>query len=134
MSNEEQIREKALQFQLMQTNIEILQERENLLAQKLEELHRTKLAIEELEATKKGDAYIPIGSGNFILGKISDLDNILIGIGSGLAIKRNRKDAVGIVSDRMGDLEKELKDISSHGQETLTKLMKLQKDIEKLQE
>lgn len=133
MKNEEELRDKALQFQLMQTNVEILQERESMLAQKLEELHRTKLAIEELGLTKKNDAFIPIGSGNFILGKITDLDNILIGIGSSLAIKRNRKDALGIVDDRMEELEKELKDISSHGQDLLMKLMHLQKDIEKLQ-
>ncbi len=130
---EDKLREKAMQFQMLQANIQSLQERENMLVQKIEELHRTRLSLKELDITKKGDAFIPIGSGNFIPGKITELDKVLIGIGGGVAVKKERTDAIGFVQDRIDELEGEITNISKHGQGLLTQLSKLQTDIEKLQ-
>ncbi len=133
MKKEDEFREKAIQFQLMQSNIQMLQEREGVLIKKMEELQKTKMAFEELDSTKKGDAFIPVGSGNFVSGNITDTDNVLVGIGSGVAIKKTMKDAVKIMDDRIDMIEKELKGISDEGQKLLPKLVKLQNEIEKLQ-
>ena len=103
MMKEDKLREKAMQFQMLQANIQSLQERENMLVQKIEELHRTRLSLKELDITKKGDAFIPIGSGNFIPGKITELDKVLIGIGGGVAVKKERTDAIGFVQERIDE-------------------------------
>ena len=133
MMKEDKLREKAMQFQMLQANIQSLQERENLLVQKIEELHRTRLALKELDVTKKGDTFIPIGSGNFIPGKITDLESVLVGNGGGIAINKQRTDAIDFVKERIDELEGDITNISKQGQNLLTQLSKLQTDIEKLQ-
>jgi len=123
---------KMIEFDILQNNLKMIKEREEVIAKKLEELTLTKVAIEELEHTKLGETFIPIGSGNFIEGNISKIDNIIVGVGSGIAIKKKRNDAINILDRRVEEMENALKELSIQGQETFNQLRSTQEEIEKL--
>jgi len=123
---------KMIEFDILQNNLKMIKEREEVIAKKLEELTLTKVAIEELEHTKLGETFIPIGSGNFIEGNISKIDNIIVGVGSGIAIKKKRNDAINILDRRVEEMENALKELSIQGQEIFNQLRNTQEEIEKL--
>jgi len=76
---------------------------------------------------------IPLGSGNFVFGKIDDAENIIVGAGAGVAIKKNKKEAMGILESRIGELENSLRGLTGQSQLIVEQLEKLQSEIEKLQ-
>lgn len=122
---------KVIQHQMLQNNLRIIQERETLITRRLEELRSTKLATEELKNIKPSDALIPIGSGNFVFGRILDSNNIIVGIGSGVAIKKKRKDAIEILEKKINEVENVLDDLSNQAQIIIDQMRKIELEVQK---
>lgn len=132
--NKEEIQKKVLQFQYMEASLRGLQERAQIVSQRMEEIQRTILALEDLDKTKPADAYIPIGHGNFVQGKIDDTKEIMVNVGSGIVLKKKREEAKKMLESKLKVFEEDLKEISSSAQNILMELQKIQDDIQKLQE
>ncbi len=111
----------------------MLQEKAAVVNQKLEELQKTKASMEELGKTKPNKALIPLGSGNFAYGSIENHNDIIVGIGSGVAVKKKRQEAVKVLDKRIKDEEKSLDDILKQSSAFVIQLEKIQQEIEKLQ-
>ena len=131
--NKEEIQKKVLQFQYMEASLKGLQERAQLVSQRMDDVQRTMLALEDLEKTKPSDAYIPIGHGNYVQGKIEDTKEIMVNVGGGIVLKKKREEAKGMLEEKLKVFENDLKEISVNAQKILTELQKIQEDIQKLQ-
>lgn len=131
MNNNDKIREKAVQFQMIQHKLKGLEHKEQMILSTVEELERAMLALQDLEKSK-GDAYIPVGGSNFVFGEVKDNQNVLITIGSGIAVKKKREEALKITEDRANEFKKESEKIMRQIQHMSDELMTLQTDIETL--
>jgi len=129
----EDFQKKVVQFQILESNLKALQEKADELNQRIEEIQSTKTAIEELKQIKPSNALIPLGSGNFVSGKIENAEEVIIGIGSGIAIKKKREDAIIVLDNTMKELERSLDDVRNHIMSIALQLEKLQEELEKLQ-
>jgi prefoldin alpha subunit len=129
----EDFQKKVVQFQILESNLKALQEKADELSQRMEEVQSTKTAIEELNQIKPSSALIPLGSGNFVSGKIESTEEVLIGIGSGIAIKKKREDAIIVLDNTMKELERSLDDVRNQIMSIALRLEKLQEELEKLQ-
>jgi prefoldin alpha subunit len=133
MSKKEELQKKIIQFQILNTTLAALQEKAKIINQQKEELQKTKNAIEELKTINPNKALIPLGSGNFIYGRIDDTENIIVGVGAGVAIKKKRKEAIEILNLKLRELEVSMNDVTNQMQVLSQQLEKLQIEIEKLQ-
>ena len=133
MKKDEDLQKKILEFQLLDSNLRMLQERAELFNQKLQEVQSTKEALDELENTKPNKAMIPLGSGNFIFGSIDNCDDVLVGVGAGVAVKSNRNKALENLDKRIEELEKSLNDIVKQINVFVSQIEKVQGEIERLQ-
>jgi len=134
MSKEEELQKKVIQFQLLESNFRIFQERAEIINERVEEMQKTRLALEEMDVKKATSALIPLGSGNFVFGKIDDSDNVIVGIGGGIAMKKNKKEAIEILNSKIKEYEKNMNNLSEQSGKIFLQLQKLQSEIEKLQE
>jgi len=130
---EEELQKKVVQFQILEANLKMLQERASVINQRLEEFQKTRTAISELKITKPNKALIPLGSGNFVFGSIENSKDIIVGIGSGIAIKKKREDALKILDDKITETADVLNDITKKSQALIQSLEKIQLEIEDLQ-
>jgi prefoldin alpha subunit len=130
----EDMQKKIIQFQVLEANLKTLQEREEIISDRIAEIENTKAAIEELKKAKPSKALIPIGSGNFISGKIEDTEEIIVGIGSGVAIKKKREDAIAILDSNFKEFEKNLNELRNQSTAIALQLAKIQEEVEKSQE
>ena len=133
MKKEEDLQKKIIEVQILESNLKVLQERATVISQRLEELEKTRSSIEELKGTKPTKALIPLGSGNFIFGSIESSEDVIVGIGSGVALKKNREGAVEILDSRIKEIEDNLKEIASQSTIIAEQLEKIQEDVEELQ-
>jgi prefoldin alpha subunit len=130
----EDIQKKIIQFQIMEANLKALQEREEVLSERLAEIENTKAAIEELKKIKPNKALIPIGSGNFVSGRIEDSEEVIVGIGGGVALKKKREDAIAILDSKFKEFEKNLSELRNQSAAIALQMAKIQEEVEKLQE
>ncbi len=111
---EEDLQRRSLQFQILQASLQAIRERGHALLIKMEEMDNTKEAIKELKSVKSGSEMLaPIGSGNFISGKICDTEKILVGVGGGIAIKKSSEDALKFLETRISEAKSALIELNS---------------------
>ena len=133
MNKKDDIQKKIVEFQILDTNLKMLQEKAGLVNQKLEDLQRTKIAIEDLEDAKPSKALVPLGSGNFVYGSVENCDDIIVGIGSDVAVKKKREKALEFLGSRIKDLENDLNTVLKQSSVFVMQLEKVQQEIESLQ-
>lgn len=133
MNKKDDLQKKIVEFQILDTNLKMLQEKAGFVNQKLEDLQRTKIAIEDLKSVKPSKALVPLGSGNFVYGSVENCDDIIVGIGSDVAVKKKREKALEFLGSRIKDLENDLNTVLKQSSMFVMQLEKVQQDIENLQ-
>jgi prefoldin alpha subunit len=133
MSDKEDMQKKIMEFQILDSNLKMLQERAEIFNERMEDLQRSKAALEEMKTTKPEKALIPVGSGNFVFGSIENCADVIYGIGSGIAMKGNIEDALKNIDGRAKEIEKSLNEIIKQITIFVSQLEKTQREIESLQ-
>ena len=126
----DKLQEKMVHFQILENKIKQVKQKEQGVLVQIEELTRTKENIDEIS---KNDSMIPIGAGVFIPATITDDQNVLIGIGSGTAIKKTKEECKEILDSRIKEAESVLNDIDKDVQKMIQEITKVQGEIQKLQ-
>ena len=133
MNDKEDLQKKIMEFQILDQNLKMLQERAEFFNQKLEEVQRTRDAVADLEKTNPGKAMIPLGSGVFAYGSIDNCADLIMGVGSGIAIKGDRAKVLENLESRAKDIEKDLNEIVKQITIFVSQIEKTQRDIEAMQ-
>ncbi len=130
----EEKQQKIMQFQYLQQAQQQIQQQTAQLAQKIAELASAKQSLEDFEKVKPSDALIPVGGGNYISGKISNSDEILVTFGAGVAVKKSRADAMKITEARLNELQKIGAEMSSQQNLINLQLQSLQSELQKAEQ
>ncbi len=132
---EHDLNQKMMQFQLLQNNFQSLRQQLENGAMRLEELTQARLSLENLDNAKSGDTiFLPMGAGNFIDGKIGDVNKVLVSIGGEAAVKRKRTEALEILDKKLEDVKVALDELYKQEQRIVAELNRLQPEIQVLME
>ncbi len=130
---EEEIQKKMLQFQILEGELRAVRGQLEQALARIDEASRTKLALEELVGVKADDsAMVPVGAGTFVKGKITDCENVLVSIGSDMAVMKTREDAISFTEDRIAELQKLAEGMMLQEKAVVTELQRLQPEIQKM--
>lgn len=130
---QEEVQKKMLQFQILEGNMRALQGQLEQAMARIEEAARTKMALEEFEKVKANDsAMVPVGAGTFVKGKITDCENVLVSIGSDMAVMKTREEAINFTDDRIAEIQKLAEDLSAQERAVAAELQRLQPELQKL--
>ncbi len=132
----EELQKKYITLQIAKQQLESMLEQKNTLEKRMGELAATTEALEELEKVKKGeDIWSTLGSGAFVQSSLKDAGNVLVSVGAGVAIKKDREEAVAILKERIGELnelgEELIRLLSRHAEQTSLLETEVQKLAEK---
>lgn len=127
---QKEMQKKMIEMKMIENGLNALRQKEGELIGVVEDLHRTKEAIQAMENYKGDGTMIPLGSGNFVMGKIEDPEKVLVGIGAGVAIKKTRKDAMDHLQGRIDEIEDSLKQIADQNNQMVNQMIKLREDIQ----
>ena len=64
--------------------------------------------LEDIEGKESVEAFVPVGAGSFIKGELKSTDEIIVSIGSGIAIKKDADGAREILAGQKDDLKDSL--------------------------
>jgi len=127
---EREIQARLMEFQILQGTHQALRQRIETAIQHSNELNHTKLALEELGNTKPGPALIPMGSDNFVPGKIESVDSVLVGIGGGVILRKSRTDAVAVLDGRLSEIQKHVEELTKQFSSVEAQLSRIQPQLE----
>ena len=132
-ASEEEMQKKMLQFQILEGNLRAVRGQLEQAIARLEEMGRTKVALEDLAGVKSNDsAMVPIGAGTFVRGKITDSESVLVSIGTDMAVLKKRADAIKFIEERTEEFQKAAQELMAQEKVVVKELQRLQPEIQRL--
>ena len=113
------------QAELIQQQIEMIQ---NSIAE-VDALFNT---LEDIEGKESVEAFVPVGAGSFIKGELKSTDEIIVSIGSGLAVKKDADGAREIMAGQKEQLKDSLDKMLANLQQVTDIVGNLQAQAEQI--
>ena len=98
MTAEEDLKQKYMQYKMMQSQIEEIQKHIERVQEQEEQFQVTSSALEELKNVEEGsEILVPIANGIFVQGTISNVSELTINVGSNVAVAKSREDTIALI-------------------------------------
>lgn len=135
MSDENKLKEKYTEFQMLEQTLSHMNQRKSTIENQLNEFLSLQESLDNLkESDNNSPMYSPLGSGVFIKSEVKDTNNVLVNIGSNIAVERSVEDSKKLIDKQTSELrkilsrlEKEINDGLKKGNELNSELAKLSK-------
>lgn len=131
MADEEKMREKYLQFQAIQQQIEQITHHVELLNQKTAELEVSINAIKELEKTGKDNEMLSsIANGIFLKGELKDNKNLIVNVGAGVTVEKTSSEIMEILEEQKKDISENILEAEKTFNQLQEQAMNIYKEVE----
>ncbi|NOX71824.1 MAG: prefoldin subunit alpha [Candidatus Micrarchaeota archaeon] len=111
--DEREREENIVLYQLLKNTVEDMEKQMVAVEQKMVELKATQLAIEEIKKIRaENEILVPMGTGIYGHGKITDKETLLVDVGANILMEKNPEAAEKFINERMNeikDIERKIK-------------------------
>ena len=87
---------------------ELIQQQIEMIQASIAEVDSLFTTLEDIEGKESIEAFVPVGAGSFIKGELKSTDEIIVSIGSGIAVKKDADGAREILTGQKEDLKDSL--------------------------
>jgi prefoldin alpha subunit len=131
--SKEKLNEKYIIYQILAQNIEGLKKQLEMVEEQLIELKSTSLSMDDLEKiSESNEIFLPLGSGCFGKGKITDNKKILVNAGAGVFMNEDLKNAKLSIEGNFKELERAGMEIEEQMKKTITQMNGLASEIQEM--
>ena len=120
--SEEKVQQLMYQMQMLESYFAELSQRENSLLNVFNEATYAIESIKGIGKKSESDTLIPIGMGTFIKTKISSGEKIVLNVGAGVAIEKDKDSAINFLESRIKEIQVALQDTATNKQDVASKL------------
>ncbi|MEE9474888.1 MAG: prefoldin subunit alpha [Candidatus Hydrothermarchaeaceae archaeon] len=121
------------EYELSRSQLELYQQNLELIDGRLSELRMIDNALDEIKDTNKNnEMLVPIGGDTFIKASIIDPENVIVGVGASVAVKKTIGDAKEDIEDKIAELEKVRADHTSNLEKLISKLRELEPSVQSI--
>jgi prefoldin alpha subunit len=106
MADNQQEQQKLMAQQLILQQVQQMEQQILAINQQISELHTLKDNLNELKEVKNRKIQTPLGSGIFIESELKDASNVLMGVGSGVVVKKDTSSAMKVIESQIEELNK----------------------------
>jgi len=131
--SKEKLQEKYILYQLLQQNLESLRENLEIVERQLIELKNTQQVLKDLnKGDKTNDVLIPLGSGCYGKGRVTDLKGFLVNLGANVMVDRKAGSINSFLDKREDELEKVGKEVQERMIKTANQINETAMEIQRL--
>ena len=120
--SEEHTQQLLYQIQMFESYFAELSQRENSLLNVFKDATSAIESINGIGKKSESDTLIPIGMGTFIKTKISSGEKIVLNVGAGVAIEKDKDSAINFLELRIKEIQVALQDTAAKKQDVASKL------------
>ena len=132
MNSEDEIKEKYLEFQTVQEQLQQLTEHVQQMNQQAAELEISINAIKELEKTPLQNEFLaPIANGIFVKGELKENSKLIINVGSNVTVERTPSEVIELLHKQRIEVLEQTAQAEAVVEQLSEYAMKLYKEVEK---
>ena len=104
---EKQAQEMYAEYQMLDQHIKKMQAQLEAITNQLMEAASTNSAIDDLDRIKSGkEIFVPISSGIFVKATIKDTSDLLVNVGAGAVVQKDRASAKKLIQNQIEEMKK----------------------------
>lgn len=127
---QKELQQKYMQLQMLDNQISQLQKHHKLLDDQVASIIETKQGLDDLAGTKPGSEILaPISPGIFIKAGLKDISEVVVNVGSDVAVKKSIPSAKGMLDGQLDDIKEAQTRIMLELTQLTNQAMILDKDI-----
>jgi prefoldin alpha subunit len=131
MPNEQQVRESYMMLESAKAQLEGLAKQQELIQLAVEEHVRARETIKEIaKGATDDEVLVPLGADSYIHARISDNKDAIVGVGSGVSIRRSPEEAEKILDTKIDDLSRAFKSITDKAAQTEAMIQDLSEKVQ----
>jgi prefoldin alpha subunit len=129
--DEERLREDYATLEAAKAQLEGLAKQQQLIQLAVEEHVRARETIKQMNARGPGEEMlVPIGADSYIHARVSDDRGAVIGVGTGVSIKRTPEEAEKILDSKIDELSRAFKSITDRAAQTEAAVQELSQKVQ----
>ncbi|MCW4048972.1 MAG: prefoldin subunit alpha [Candidatus Bathyarchaeota archaeon] len=104
---ERQLRRLVSEIRMMETSVQTLEQRRQMLAATIAETRLAQNSLRDLRNVDSGNPMlVPIGGGVFMNAQLGDIGNVIINIGANTSVEMSYDQAITEITERLQEMDK----------------------------
>ncbi|OGS55434.1 MAG: prefoldin subunit alpha [Euryarchaeota archaeon RBG_19FT_COMBO_56_21] len=129
--DDRKLQEDYMMLETAKAQIEGLSKQQQLIQLAVEEHVRARETVKSLTKGSPGDdVLVPIGADSFIHAKVSDNKTAVLGIGSGVTVRRSPEEAEKFLDEKIDELSRAFKSIVDRAAQTEALIQELSEKVQ----
>lgn len=129
--DERRLREDYAALESAKAQLEGLAKQQQLIQLAVEEHVRARETVKQVSERQPGEEMlIPIGADSYVFARISEDRDAVVGVGSGISIKRTPKEAGEILDSKIDDLSRAFKSITDRATQMEAMIQELSEKVQ----
>lgn len=129
---EQRINELVQQSRILEAYMNDVMTRQVTVSKLMEEAHLASNTIQNITSESDVESLMPIGIGVYIKAMVPPIKKLLINLDAGVAIEKNREDALNYVETRIKEYEVAARQLEAQRQEIAMRINQLQSQINQM--
>lgn len=129
---EQRINELVQQSRILEAYMNDIMTRQVTLSKLMEEAHLASNTIQTITSESDVESLMPIGIGVYVKTVVPPIKKLLINLDAGVAIEKNREDALNYVETRIKEYEVAARQLEAQRQEITMRINQLQAQINQM--
>lgn len=129
---EQRINELVQQSRILEAYMNDIMTRQVTVSKLMEEAHLASNTIQNITSESDVESLMPIGIGVYVKTTVPPLKKLLINLDAGVAIEKNREDALNYVETRIKEYEVAARQLEAQRQEITMRINQLQSQINQM--
>ena len=129
---EQKINELVQQSRILEAYMNDVMTRQVTVSKLMEEAHLASNTIQNITSESDVESLMPIGIGVYIKTMVPPIKKLLINMDAGVAIEKNREDALNYVESRIKEYEVAARQLEAQRQEIAMRINQLQSQINQM--
>jgi prefoldin alpha subunit len=129
---EQKINEMMQQARVLEAHLNEIISREAAVSRLLEEAKLASSAVQEIQTETEVESYVPVGVGVHMKVSVPPVKKLLINIGAGVAMEKNREDTINYIESRLKEFEIALKQLMGQKQQVSLRMEQIQVQVNEM--
>ena len=129
---EQRINELVQQSRILEAYMNDIMTRQVTVSKLMEEAHLASNTIQNITSESDVESLMPIGIGVYVKTTVPPIKKLLINLDAGVAIEKNREDALNYVETRIKEYEVAARQLEAQRQEIAMRINQLQSQINQM--
>jgi prefoldin alpha subunit len=126
---EQALNEMAQQSRALEAYMNDIVARQSAIGRLYEEARIASTTLQGISADAEVEALMPVGSGVYVKANVPPMKKVIVSLGSGVTVEKNKEDALNFVEARIKEYDVAIRQLEAQRQEVSMRMEQLQQQL-----